>query len=45
MAGKAADLLLVDGDPSKDLTALRAVTAVFKEGEPVASAHPALVTG
>ena len=45
VAGKVADLLLVDGDPSNDLRTLRAVTAVFKEGEPVGSAHPALVSG
>ena len=39
--GKAADLLLVDGDPSADINALRQVRAVFKQGRRVASARPA----
>jgi imidazolonepropionase-like amidohydrolase len=43
--GKAADLLLVEGDPVQDLAALRQVTAVFKAGAPVESARPAIVTG
>ena len=30
--GKAADVILVDGDPSKDLGALRHVRTVFLEG-------------
>lgn len=30
--GKAADLLLVEGDPSKDLAALRQVSGVFYDG-------------
>ena len=35
--GKAADLLLVDGDPVQDLSALRQVTGVFKAGRQVES--------
>jgi imidazolonepropionase-like amidohydrolase len=31
--GKRADLLLVDGDPVEDLTALRRVHKVFRNGE------------
>jgi len=42
--GKAADLLLVEGDPVEDLAALRRVTAVFKAGAPVESARPATAT-
>ncbi len=40
--GKSADLLLVDGDPVKDITALRRVKAVYKAGMPVQSARPAI---
>ncbi len=43
--GKAADLLLVEGDPVQDLAALRQVTAVFKAGRQVESAHPAIMSG
>ena len=39
--GKAADLLLVDGDPSADIHALREVRAVFRQGQAVPSARPA----
>lgn len=35
--GKQADLLIVDGDPTRDLRALERVKAVFRGGEPVAS--------
>ena len=31
-AGKAADVLIVDGDPSKDIKALRNVSDVFLGG-------------
>ena len=34
--GKDADLLLVDGDPAKDLESLRNVSAVFRCGRRVA---------
>ncbi|MDG6106180.1 amidohydrolase family protein [Dactylosporangium aurantiacum] len=34
--GLDADLLLVDGDPATDITALRAVRAVVRHGRPVA---------
>lgn len=40
--GKSADLLLVDGDPAADLAALRRVQAVFRQGQRVASARPAV---
>ena len=40
--GKSADLLLVQGDPSSDIYALRQVQAVYREGEEVASARPAV---
>ena len=36
-AGKAADLLVVNGDPSQDLESLRDVVAVFKAGKRVAT--------
>ena len=36
-AGKAADLLVVNGDPSQDLESLRDVVAVFKAGKRVAN--------
>ena len=39
--GKAADLLLVDGDPAADLHALRDVRAVFRQGQAVPAARPA----
>ena len=41
-AGKAADMLVVDGDPSLDIEALRRVKAVFKRGTRVDSARPAV---
>ena len=43
--GKAADLLLVDGDPAADIEALRHVKAVFKQGARVESARPAVNAG
>ncbi len=43
--GKAADLLVVDADPSADLEALRRVKAVFKQGVRVDSARPAVNAG
>jgi imidazolonepropionase-like amidohydrolase len=30
--GKNADLVLVEGDPSKDIAAIEAVVTVFKDG-------------
>ncbi len=39
--GKSADLLVVDGDPAADIEDLRRVKAVFRQGNPVPSAHPA----
>jgi imidazolonepropionase-like amidohydrolase len=30
--GKIADLIVVDGDPSEDISALSRVRAVFKDG-------------
>ena len=35
-AGRAADLLVVDGDPSEDLGALRRIALVLRDGEAVA---------
>ena len=43
--GKSADLLLVDGDPSEDIDALRQVRAVFKQGRRVDSVRPAVNLG
>ena len=40
--GKAADLLLVDGDPSANIQALRQVRTVFQQGQIVESARPAI---
>ena len=40
--GKAADLLLVDGDPAADIHALRQVRGVFKQGRRVEAARPAI---
>ena len=40
--GKSADLLLVEGDPTADLEALRRVRAVFKGGVEVESPRPAV---
>ena len=34
-AGKGADLLLVEGDPTRDLRALEKIVAVFRAGERV----------
>ena len=39
---KAADLLLVEGDPTLDIKSLRRVQAVFSGGRPVGSARPAV---
>jgi imidazolonepropionase-like amidohydrolase len=39
--GFDADLLAVDGDPTTDLAALRAVKAVFRSGQQVQTSHPA----
>ena len=43
--GKSADLLVVDGNPSADIHALRQVRAVFKQGLRVESARPAIDMG
>ncbi len=43
--GKAADFLLVEGDPLADIDALRRVKAVYKQGRRVDSARPAIATG
>ena len=40
--GKNADLVLVDGDPSSNIDALRNVKTVFKQGIQVGSARPAV---
>ena len=39
---KAADLLLVEGDPILDIKSLRRVQAVYSGGRPVGSARPAV---
>jgi imidazolonepropionase-like amidohydrolase len=33
--GRRADLVLVDGDPTRDVTATRAIVAIWKNGAPV----------
>ena len=38
--GYLADLLLVDGDPTLDLSALRKVTLVIKDGEILVDKRP-----
>ena len=38
---KAADLLIVDGDPAADIQALRQVQAVFRQGRRIDSPRPA----
>ena len=43
--GKAADLLVVEGDPVADIHAMRRVQAVFKQGRKVESARPAAAMG
>lgn len=40
--GKAADLLLVEGDPSTDIRVLRQVQSVYSGGRMVSSARPAV---
>ncbi len=44
-AGKSADLLVVDGDPSIDIGALRQVQAVFRQGRKVEATRPAIAMG
>jgi len=44
-AGKEADLLVVNGDPSQDLECLRDVVAVFKGGSRVATAKERAALG
>ncbi len=44
-AGKEADLLVVNGDPSQDLESLRDVAAVFKGGTRVATAKERAALG
>lgn len=39
-AGQRADLLLVDGDPTRDILATRAIVTVWKNGYVVARAQP-----
>ena len=41
-AGKFADLILVDGDPSSNIEALRQVKTVFQRGVQVLAARPAV---
>jgi imidazolonepropionase-like amidohydrolase len=38
--GRRADLLLVDGDPTTDITDLRAIAAIWKNGHPVDRTPP-----
>mgnify|MGYP003796445021 CR=1 FL=1 len=38
--GRAADLVAVDGDPLSDLSALRRISAVLREGRVVVGAPP-----
>jgi imidazolonepropionase-like amidohydrolase len=55
LVGRRADLLLVDGDPTRDITATRAILAIWKNGAlvdrslppdaPVAAAAPAASVG
>jgi imidazolonepropionase-like amidohydrolase len=44
-AGKEADLLVVNGDPTEDLEHLRDVATVFKGGASVATAKERLALG
>ncbi|MFF3979771.1 amidohydrolase family protein [Streptomyces sp. NPDC001828] len=41
--GLRADLLLVDGDPTRDVTALRSITALWRNGTPVERTAPRAV--
>ncbi|NMO90451.1 amidohydrolase family protein [Actinomycetospora sp. TBRC 11914] len=43
--GRRADLLLVDGDPTVDVTATRALRTVWRAGVPHDLAHPAAAFG
>lgn len=38
--GMRADLVLVDGDPTRDIRATRAIAGIWKNGRPVARARP-----